>query len=200
MSDNGHGDLPVQAGYEAWEKLPKESWKAFEAFALYRDLGVTRSIAKVAKLLGKSESLLGRWSANHRWGDRVSAYETRLARMRLDADESEVEQMRRRELAMSGLAAAIAMRRLSGDSERPDVTPLHPNQLEPGDVARFMETSVRIGRLATGQPTDVIKGGLAIAPVEAQRIVRAIVDLALNRLPPGEHEAFIREVEQLGGT
>ena len=48
-----------------WFRLKGESRKAYEAFAVYRDLGAARSQAKAAERLGKSLELMKRWSAKH---------------------------------------------------------------------------------------------------------------------------------------
>jgi len=43
-----------------WFRQKGESRKAYEAFAVYRDLGAARSQAKVAEQLGKSLELMKR--------------------------------------------------------------------------------------------------------------------------------------------
>lgn len=63
-----------------WERQPDEGPKPFEAFAIYRDMGNERSIAKVAKKLGKSEALLHRWSSKFDWVTRAAAWDDELAR------------------------------------------------------------------------------------------------------------------------
>lgn len=65
---------------QAWERQPEETAKAFEAFAIYRDMGNDRSIAKVAEKLGKSEALLHRWSSKFDWVKRAAAWDDELAR------------------------------------------------------------------------------------------------------------------------
>lgn len=52
-----------------------ESQKAYEAFVTYRDMGVQRSLAKVAEKLGKSSQIISRWSAKHAWGERVAEWD-----------------------------------------------------------------------------------------------------------------------------
>lgn len=59
-----------------WNKQPKETKKAFEAFKLYRDMGFERSQAKVAKKLGKSTQLMSRWSRKYKWVKRAAAWDT----------------------------------------------------------------------------------------------------------------------------
>lgn len=58
-----------------YDKLPTESSKAYEAFAIYRDLGVNRSTDLVAKQLAKSEQLIRRWSYTYNWVARAAAYD-----------------------------------------------------------------------------------------------------------------------------
>lgn len=63
-----------------WERQPEETPKAYEAFAIYRDMNSDRSIAKVAEKLGKSEALLHRWSSKFEWVRRAAAWDDELAR------------------------------------------------------------------------------------------------------------------------
>ena len=58
-----------------WEQQPGESAKAFEAFAIYRDMGVERSVRKVTQRLNKSLTLIGKWSSRYNWPERARAYD-----------------------------------------------------------------------------------------------------------------------------
>lgn len=58
-----------------WERQPGESLKAYEAFAIYRDMGKERTIPKVAEQLSKSVSLMNRWSQANHWVERVTAWD-----------------------------------------------------------------------------------------------------------------------------
>jgi len=62
-----------------FERLPRESEKAFAAFSLYLSLGPQRSLAEVAQKLHKSVTMLGRWSAKFDWPARVAAHAAHLA-------------------------------------------------------------------------------------------------------------------------
>jgi hypothetical protein len=75
----------------AWERQENESARAFEAFAVYRDLGAQRSIAKVAEILGKSRALLERWSTKHDWVARCQALEARDEMLRREAIEAHLQ-------------------------------------------------------------------------------------------------------------
>lgn len=71
------------------QRLPDESVKAYEAFAIYRDMGVGRSLEAVAQKLNKSVTLMGRWSGQYDWVNRAGAYDDYIeaqARKKLERD------------------------------------------------------------------------------------------------------------------
>jgi hypothetical protein len=71
-----------------FEQQPKESDKAFAAFSLYLSLGPERSLAKVARKLGKSKVMMEKWSAKFDWGARVAAYGAHMALVEREAAEA----------------------------------------------------------------------------------------------------------------
>ncbi len=95
----------------AWSRQEGESARAFEAFALYRDMGPERSLAKVGRGLGKSRGLMERWSSAHDWVDRVEALEARDSMIKLEAVETHLEAVAddhgKREVALQGRALAL---------------------------------------------------------------------------------------------
>src|SRR5215217_4275033 len=58
-----------------WFRQKGESRKAYEAFAVYRDMGMSRSLPKVASHLSKSLELMKRWSSKHEWVDRAASFD-----------------------------------------------------------------------------------------------------------------------------
>ena len=76
------------------EPLEKETSKAFAAFCVYRNLGVTRSVDKVAEQarqnLVKTSSCtrcLDDWSSRFNWVERAKAYDVyQLEKQRLDVE------------------------------------------------------------------------------------------------------------------
>lgn len=72
-----------------YDRQAGESDKAFEAFAVYRDMGAARSVDAVSQKLSKSRSLIARWSSDFNWVERVSAYDDFVdtqARKQLERD------------------------------------------------------------------------------------------------------------------
>jgi len=58
-----------------YDRQPGETTKAYEAFTVYRDLGMGRTLERVSATLQKSVTMLGRWSSQYRWIERAAAYD-----------------------------------------------------------------------------------------------------------------------------
>lgn len=61
-----------------WDRQKGESEKAYEAFAVYRDMGEERTVSAVVKKLEKSRTLIDRWKKNYQWEERVRLYDNWL--------------------------------------------------------------------------------------------------------------------------
>ena len=61
-----------------WERQEKESSQAFEAFRTYLEMGIERSYTKVATVLKKSDTIIGRWGTEWKWQNRIRAYDNFL--------------------------------------------------------------------------------------------------------------------------
>lgn len=83
-----------------WERQiingKKETNKAFEAFQIYRDLGVNRSQQNVALALNKNLRQIAVWASQWNWTQRIQAWEDELDKRRRDATFKEIEKMRAR--------------------------------------------------------------------------------------------------------
>jgi hypothetical protein len=71
-----------------WDKQPRETSKAFDAFRIYRDLGANRSLPKVAQTLSKSLPQIKEWSARWNWVARASDW---------DAEQDRIDREKQRE-------------------------------------------------------------------------------------------------------
>ena len=142
-----------------FEQRPKESAKAFAAFAMYLSMGSERSLAQVGKKLGKSEGLIERWSKRFDWGGRVQAHGAHFAMIEREATEAVArgkaaewlarqEKILDREWSMHEKCLAAAERALASFMEREKV---YANL---SDIARILEVASKLGRLAAGMATD----------------------------------------------
>jgi hypothetical protein len=148
-----------------FEQQPKESAKAFEAFSLYLGLGANRSLAAVAKKLGKSAGLIERWSAKYEWPERVRAHGAHLALIERESIEA-LERVKGIEWAKVHEEQRIAEWRARGELlelareaiQRWRDNPKRCGTLE--GIGRLLELASKLGRLASGMPTDVkeVKG------------------------------------------
>lgn len=138
---------------DPWDRRPKESTPAFEAFVIYRGMGVERSIRRVAKELSKSEALLKRWSAEHGWALRVAAYDTHLDREYVN----EVRAARRKTARRNAKLAGHVFDKLEDYAENL----LSSYELDPAALARLAEVFGKLERTALGQgeQIDVTGGG-----------------------------------------
>ena len=64
----------------AWNRMPGESAKAHEGALAYFKMGANRSLAAVARQLGKHVSQMERWSRAWAWVARATAFDENLAR------------------------------------------------------------------------------------------------------------------------
>lgn len=189
----------------AFEQQPKESAKAFEAFSVYLNMGPERSLAAVGQKMGKSKSLLERWSAKFDWPGRVQAQAAYLAVVEREATEAVArgksavwvkrqQEVREREWEMHEKCIAAAKRGLAAFMEREKV---YANL---ADISRMLEVASKLGRLATGMATDKTEvtgedGGpirleleAALKKVYGQPLPGEVVDVEATRIGPGSVE------------
>lgn len=67
-----------------WDRMKGESRQAYQAFRVYLRLGpLNRSLAATGRELGKSTTLMSRWSARWSWVERTEAHD-HMAQVRED--------------------------------------------------------------------------------------------------------------------
>lgn len=86
---------PKKAWDQRTEPPDKESDVAYQAFTEYREMPVPRSLRDVAQKLGKSLTLIGRWSSKHEWVKRIEAWEAYLR------TEKEAQRAQQREMLLN---------------------------------------------------------------------------------------------------
>lgn len=129
---------------DSWERQDGESRQAFEAFAVYRDLGPARSVTKVARELGRSRTLLGRWSRQYAWVMRSVAYEREQDRLFL-AEQTQGQAQREIARRHAKLAQAVQSKAVAR------LQPLDPRELSPSELLRYIQVAAEIERRAVGE-------------------------------------------------
>lgn len=129
-----------------WDQQPKESSKAFERFALYRDMGAGRSLRKLAKDLELNPSTLADFSKKHSWQERVSAFDAYIDRASQHNQVVQVKAMKRRQIALALRAQKLAekgIKRLFRDMDDEQII----RKLTPEGLSRILDAGCRLERL-----------------------------------------------------
>lgn len=145
---------------EPWERQLNESTPAFEAFAVYRDMGASRSLAKVSRHVCKSKALMERWSVEHDWVKRVAAWDAEKDRVARQKQLDDIVSMRERH-------AAIAKKMM--DTADSALSNINPQDVSTNEIARLVEIASKLERISRGDVGDVIEerdGGEAVSPVQ----------------------------------
>lgn len=88
------------------QRLPKEGHAAFRAFCAYRDMALEeRSLRAAAQALGKSKSLIERWSVRHRWMERTSHSDRINEQEEMKAKEADAQKLHKQHLQGLNIAA-----------------------------------------------------------------------------------------------
>lgn len=194
----GRRNLPAVPEPERlpWERMKGESAAAFHNFAIYRDLGPHRSLTKAALDRKLSVVTLKQQSAKYDWVARAEAYDDHVDSQLREARETERIRLERAQLGLGSTLVSLALRRINGAPAGRDgngarvaeIERLDPNEMDAGDVIRAAEVGVRIQRIASGLPTDLIRGQIAVSTAEAQRVVGDVIEI-LTRFIPEDREA-----------
>lgn len=150
---------------DPWDRLPGESDAAWEAFILFRDMGLSRSLPQVAQRLRKSRQLMHRWSARHDWNRRAATWDEAQDRVRtqeaLDAQRDAVRQMfERHGQQLSAVVAALTqpaiafLRRMQQPGAADELQSLNLLELLPlvRQSAALLPNVMAAERLARGLP------------------------------------------------
>lgn len=130
---------PERAG---WDRQPSETSRQFATFCEYRNMHpLERSLAEVAKKLGKSETYVERLSAKFGWVARCAAFDREQDRIGQAQRVRRIDEMNERH-------AEIAATALQKITER--LATIDADSLRPNDIARLLEVASRAERMARG--------------------------------------------------
>lgn len=125
----------------AWDRQEDETDKAYEAFAIYRDMGNERTAISVAEQLHKSYTLIRRWKTRYTWEDRARAYDNEInramtAKAKKDAAD-EAAKMRKRQ---TKLAIELQQMAITALTEEKIV------KMQPKDIIKFITEATKLER------------------------------------------------------
>lgn len=144
-----------------WERQPRETPKAFEAFCAYRDMGTDRSCSKVAVVVGKSFSLMQQWSQKNGWVERASAWDDEQDRLKREADQkAQIEAIK----AMRKRHTKVAVKMI--DKAEAALDEILAGEIKPSDLPRIVDIATKLERISRGDVETVIeeRQGESIAP------------------------------------
>lgn len=134
----------------AWERQPRESAQAYQAFSIYRDLGEERALRAVAAQLGKSRALIERWSRNWNWVERARQYDDSLQReaqaKAYKKAVKELEEMQLRQIKTAVLLQKKAVQALDA---------LDPLLIKPQDIVRMISAGAQLENATRTKTADV---------------------------------------------
>ena len=123
---------------QPWERQPGESEQAFEAFKIYRDLGVRRSNAEACKQLSKSRQLISRWKSKYEWDDRVRAYDNDLEKQQHAEAVKNLKDMTGRHIKI-----AMSLQRKALEA----LDKLKVEDMTPKDIKEYIKMATELERL-----------------------------------------------------
>ncbi len=135
-----------------WDRQEGETPRAYEAFCKYRDMGTDRAIRAVARELGKSATLMARWSSNNNWVDRVAAWDAEQDRiMRELARKEEAKAIRDMRKRHADLANAMLVKAAKALKAIPD------DEVKAGDISRMVDVASKLERISRGDVGEVVE-------------------------------------------
>lgn len=169
-----------------WDRRPKETDAAWQAFQTYRDLGPDRSVASAVKAAGLKPATSRSWermASRHAWRERVVAWDTHMDSVVQARIEKEHGEMASRHVklgknlqAVSGVVLREWARRLEANEVDLSEVPVEVLSKLTRDASYTAKIGVDVERLAVGASTENVRH-------EGTVVVKK-VDLAIKRPDP----------------
>jgi transposase len=142
--------LKSKSKIETWDRQPGETEKAFRAFVIYRDLGWKRSCTLVAKMLGKSTTLIYRWCGPGNWESRCEDFDRSRDRELQKKHKQEIGPSIERHLGLSRMIQSIVLEKLQ------KIEKWAMANLSISQCAHIMQTASMIERLSLGLTSEKV--------------------------------------------
>ena len=174
-----------------WNRINQETDPAYQAFTTYRDMSYKRSLAKVGQTLGKSKTLIDRWSACYLWRFRVEEWDQDQETVKAVALNTSIVEMAERQAAQAVTAVDglmlphLALAQALGDADLVDMFA----GKDPDDLLKLAQSTaqsitvlMQAERLARGEPSDIVRTqgemtvGVEISDAEVEATTRILAD------------------------
>ena len=182
-----------------WEHQVGESARAYQAFIAYRDQPpLTRSITEVARKLGRAPKTVWNVSTEHRWRERVSAWDAERDKVSCQARLDAIREAQARHVGVAVAMIDKVVQALDERTRNPGYNVLKLRD-SPHALAEWAATAVKIERDALGvvPPERTASGQPTPENAKAQRDRE--VDEMLSDLPPGlvwKTQELVVEIQQ----
>ncbi len=151
-----------------WDRLPNERSKAYHLFCMYRDLGPTRTLERLARVEDSDSNRVATranlkvYSRKYQWVARARAYDDYLAEKERVDNEQLILEMNRRQAEDGRFFQHIAVKSLE---ER------ELDKLSPTEADRLFNTGVKTERLARGAQTEAVNVEVSTNVKVARQII-----------------------------
>ena len=137
---------------DPWERRSDETLPAWEAFVVYRDLGLRRSQRKTCDALAKNRTTVQQWAAKYDWKRRCEAWDAEIDRKRREEEIEGVRKMRRRHIEAAEQLQDVGIAKVKDLKTKKERA-----KMSATEAVRFIREGVNIERVARGEPEDVLE-------------------------------------------
>lgn len=159
--------MPDKKTEQPWERQEGESAQAFEAFALYLEMGAGRSVRTVAQKLYKSDTLIGRWSRTYRWVERCRAWDNHLQREAQKNAIAGKRDMVRRHIELANLLQSIVLEAITEGGT---------DMITPQNLASVMKLATSLERESREADVEACGGALAEEGEKRNNLLEVIMN------------------------
>jgi hypothetical protein len=146
------GSIRMDDDRKPWERQRREPIAAFSKFNVFREMGPERTLAELARRLGKHPKTMEQQSRRYRWRERAELHDQHLAALSRKAEEKAVQDARARHVQIARLMQGIAGKRLEALFERVRKDPEAAGDISAGEVRLLADMGIRLERLLLGEP------------------------------------------------
>lgn len=128
-----------------WDRYQREPAEQYESFCVYLNLGVSRSIPKVAEISGRPIQTLWNASRKYGWVKRAAAYDEHLERKAREALERKIIQVKEASVAAAIKMVSLGLKKLDKMAE---------NDLTAREAKEYVRNALAIVQSVLGENQD----------------------------------------------